>query len=103
MKKYILFLFLILYKPNNSAAQKDSLQVPEDKIIYLTKLLDSLPYFIQTGRAHLSVKRECDLPGHDSYFIVHNRVSISEQALKYTGKKRQAYLEMHASGDVATE
>jgi hypothetical protein len=51
----------------------------------------------------LSAEPGCDLPGHDSYFIPHNAVSISEQALKYTGKKRQAYIEMHACVDLAGE
>jgi len=103
MKKLLFFLFLVLYKPYHSPAQTDSLQPPEDKIIYLTKLLDSLPYFIQTGQASLPAEPGCDLPGHDSYFIPHNAISISEQALKYTGKKRQAYIEMHACVDIAGE
>ena len=103
MKKYTLYLFLTLCKPNYSPAQTDSLLPPEKDVIYLTKLLDSLPYFIQTGQASLSAKPGCDLPGHNSYFIPRNVVSISEEALKYTGKKRQAYIDMHVCSDVASE
>jgi signal transduction histidine kinase len=103
MKRLIQFLFLVLIKPHYSLAQTDSLQPPEDKIIYLTKLLDSLPYFIQTGQAHLSAKPDCDLPGHNSYSIPHDAEGISEQALNYTGKKRQAYIEMHACVDIGGE
>jgi two-component system, NarL family, sensor kinase len=101
--KHFILLFLPLIHYYLSPAQTDSLQPPADKIMYLTKLLDSLPYFIQKGHAHLSAKRACDLPGHDSYFIPHNLVSISEPALKYTGKKRRAYIEMRVCADVAGE
>ncbi|MGH2552680.1 MAG: hypothetical protein ACRDEB_03120, partial [Chitinophagaceae bacterium] len=65
--KHFIFLFLILACHGVSPAQTDSLQPSQQEIILVTKLIDSLPYFIETGKAFLSKKPECFFPGHNSY------------------------------------
>lgn len=96
MKSFTIFLFLVLIKPHFSQAQTDSLQPPESTVIYITKLLDSLSYFLQTGKAYLEDKSECNLPEHRNYIIPHINLPFSKQALNLSGFRRQAYILMSA-------
>ena len=100
MKKYMLFLFLVFYKPPHSLGQTDTLPPPKEYIAYYSKLMDSLPYFIRTGRAVLA-KAQCDLPEHYCYFITHLKYSLVKGAPQYTGYKKTAFAELCAYDQIA--
>jgi two-component system, NarL family, sensor kinase len=103
MKVIITVLFLVLFKPHISLAQADSLLPPESTVIYITKLLDSLPFFLQTGKAYLGEKPECTFPEHIDYLIVHRQFNFSKRALELSGSRKQAYIQMYACNLVANE
>ncbi len=102
MKLFLSLFFLVLSNCHYLLAQTDSLQPPEKDIISISKLIDSLPYFIQTGKATL--KPSCALPDHDGYLIGPNgTISFSKHVLRLLGSKKQDYILMYACVRTAQE
>ena len=93
--KLLIFLLLGLCSHCCSPAQTDNVQPSPKNIIYITNLLDSLPYFIKTGQAYILEKPVCDLPGHYSYYIRDDKFTFSIQALDLRGSIKQAYILMY--------
>lgn len=100
MKLFLLLFFLVFSNCYHLLAQTDSLQPLQKHIIYISKLIDSLPYFIQNGKATL--KPSCALPDHDGYLIAPNgTIFFSKQVLGLSESKKQDYILMYACNWIA--
>lgn len=100
--KHFLTLFLLLLCHCVSPAQTDSLQPSQQEIAFVTKLVDSLPYFIQAGQAVLPRNPECQVLGHNNYVIAHNMFSFWEKVLELNDHKKKAYVLMYAYERLST-
>jgi two-component system, NarL family, sensor kinase len=90
--RHIVILFLTLLCHCHASPQAaDSLQPSQQKLILITRTLDSLPYFIQAGLTFLSIP-ECGVSDHGNYFIPHNKFSFSKNSLTLNGEKKQEYI-----------
>ena len=90
--KHFVILFLILLCYCHSPGQTDSLEPSQRELALITRTLDSLPYFIQTGLTTLPKNPVCKIPEHTNYFIPHNQYSFSQNALQLKGVKKQKYI-----------
>ncbi|HUS00226.1 MAG TPA: ATP-binding protein [Chitinophagaceae bacterium] len=93
--KLLIFLFLSLCNYHLSLAQPDDVQPAEKDIIFVTRLLDSLPHFIRSGEAYLRNNPACDIPEHNSYYIRGRDFTFSKKALNLQSPLKRAYILMY--------
>ncbi len=97
--KYFVFLFLAFYFFSPALAQADNNNLLEGKKLFFKNIIDSLPAFLQSGKAVLT-NSECLLSEHKLISVFHPYGRFPQEALKIAGLRKNEYAEMYAVLDI---
>ena len=87
--------------PFTGITQPGNIDVTKEKILFLSWKIDSLPYYIKTGK--IDMYAVCQLKEHNKYFFKGLSIDFSAQALHLRGSVRAQYIEMHLLRDFANQ
>ena len=87
--------------PLTGITQPGNIDVTKEKILFLSQKIDSLPYYIKTGK--IDVHAVCQLKEHSRYHFKGLNIDFSPQALHLPGSVRTKYIEMYVLFDLANQ
>ena len=87
--------------PLTGITQPGNIDVTKEKILFLSQKIDSLPYYIKTGK--IDVHAVCQLKEHSRYHFKGLNIDFSPQALHLPGSVRTKYIEMYVLFDLANK